>query len=58
MKSRVELNRDGINYLRKGESVNILDWNHKMKKLIVKRENYGRAFWVSNELMKLWFGES
>lgn len=58
MKSRVELNRDGINYLRKGESVKILDWNHTMKKLFVKREGHGRTFWVSNKLMSLWFSES
>ena len=55
MISKVDLNRDGINYLRKGESVKILDWNHTMKKLFVKREGHGRTFWVSNDLVKQWF---
>lgn len=55
MISKVDLNRDGINYLRKGESVKILDWNHAMKKIFVKREGYGRTFWVSNDLVKQWF---
>ena len=58
MKSKVELNSNGVNYLRKGESPVILDETNLRTKLLTERGDKSNVFEVSNELMKLWFSES
>lgn len=57
MKSKVELNSNGINYLHKGEVPTVIDKGALRTKLSTKRGEVTNMFEVSNELMKLWFSE-
>ena len=54
MKSKVELNSNGINYLSKGETPEVLNRGALKTVLQTKRGDKVQTFEVSNELMKLW----
>ncbi|MCM2138832.1 hypothetical protein [Vagococcus fluvialis] len=57
MKSKVELNSNGVNYLHKGEVPTVIDKGALRTKLTTKRGKVTNEFEVSNELMSLWFSE-
>lgn len=55
MKSKVELNSNGVNYLCKGEVPTVIDKGILKTKLSTQRGKVTNTFEVSNELMGQWF---
>ncbi len=55
MKSKVELNSNGVNYLCKGEIPTVIEKGTLKTKMSTERGKGTNMFEVSNELIKLWF---